>query len=226
MGRRRTRTTSLLRVIDIRQLVVHQGDFQLGDVSFHVAPRTYAVLMGRTGCGKTTLLECICGLRSISAGTIQIGGQNVTHRRPGDRGIGYVPQDGALFPTMTVAEHLAFPLRMHAWPRSTIRHRVAEVAASLQLTALLKRRPQGLSGGERQRVALGRAVAFRPQVLLLDEPLSALDEPTRLELVQVLKAVHSEIEASILHVTHHPTEADLLGEQRLRLVDGCVVESP
>src|SRR5207253_9497129 len=127
----------------------------------------YAVLMGKTGIGKTTILEAICGLRRVTGGTIQLMDRDVTFLRPAERGLGYVPQDRALFPTMTVWEHLAFALQIRRWTRQQIDERVAELASLLALDSLLDRKPLGLSGGEAQRVALGRAVSFKPPILLL-----------------------------------------------------------
>ena len=129
--------------------------------------------MGKTGSGKTTLLEALCGFKRIVSGSIQLDGRDVTALSPADRGIGYVPQDLALFQTMTVRQHLAFAQKIRSCDRAAIDRRVAELAELLGLTRLLERRPAGLSGGESQRVALGRALSFYPRVLLLDEPLSA-----------------------------------------------------
>src|SRR5439155_17796365 len=123
------------------------GAFRLEGVSFEVAAGAYAVLMGKTGMGKTTLLEAICGLRPVESGRVQVGGRDVTELRPGDRGIGYVPQDRALFWTMTVREHLAFAPSVRRWEQKEIADRVQELAALLGLGALLDRRPAGLSGG-------------------------------------------------------------------------------
>src|SRR5687767_9547183 len=131
--------------------------------------------MGKTGCGKTTLLEAVAGLRQPAAGRVILGGLDVTDRPPGERGLGYVPQDAALFRTMTVYGHLAFALNLRGWARAAVEARVRELADWLEITPLLQRRPAGLSGGEAQRVALGRALSFRPKYLLLDEPLSSLD---------------------------------------------------
>ena len=197
-----------------------QGAFRLENLSFTVPTGCYAVLMGGTGCGKTTVLEALCGLRPIRAGRITVGGREVSREPPGARGLGYVPQDGALFPTMDVAAHLAFAPRIHGWAPTRIRDRVRELANALAITPLLPRRVQDLSGGERQRVALGRALAARPAALLLDEPLSALDERTRDDLIVMLAAVHRREQVTVLHVTHSRLEAEALGQLRLRLDGG------
>jgi ABC-type sugar transport system ATPase subunit len=199
------------------------GSFHLGPMDLHLPQGAYGVLMGRTGSGKTTLLEVIAGLLPLTSGRLTIGGQACNHLRPADRGIGYLPQDGALFDTMSVREHLDFAPRFQGWAADRRRERVDELAQRLALTDLLERKPPGLSGGERQRVALGRALAARPKLLLLDEPLSALDEQMHTELCQYLASVHQEQGVTILHVTHNPAEAERLATHHLRLEDGQVL---
>lgn len=209
-------------MIELVGVTVRAGGFCLREVSFAVPLGEYAVLMGPSGSGKTTLLEAVCGLKAVAAGAIFIDGREVTRLRPAERGIGFVPQEGALFATMTVAEHLAFALRVRRQPRAEIARRVDELAELLGLRALLGRRPQGLSGGERQRVALGRALAFRPSVLCLDEPLSSLDDDARFGLVELLKRVQRETHVTALHVTHHRSEAETLADVRLQLTQGRI----
>jgi ABC-type sugar transport system ATPase subunit len=211
-------------MIRVRDLTIRVGSFALEGVSFTVAARRYAVLMGKTGSGKSTLLEAITGLKPIEVGSIELLGRDVTQLKPADRGVGYVPQDLALFPTLTVREHLAFALTIRDWDRPATEGRVAELADLLGIDRLLDRRPQGLSGGEAQRTALGRALSFRPRVLLLDEPLSALDEETREEMVDLLRTVHRETGVTVLHVTHSLTEAKKLGDCILLLADGKIGE--
>lgn len=197
-----------------------QGGFELRDVSLTIPGGAYAVLMGPTGCGKTTVLEAVCGLRAISSGRILIHGRAVQRLPPGDRNLGYVPQDGALFPTMDVRAHLAFALRVRRWPAVEIAARVAGLAERLGLAGLLDRRIQGLSGGERQRVALGRALAARPAALLLDEPLSAVDEDSRADLCRLLKDLQREQGVTVLHITHDRREADRLADISFRMESG------
>ena len=204
----------------------HAGAFRLADVSFEVTAQRYAVLMGRTGCGKTSLLEILCGLRRAHSGRVFIGGRDVTHEPPGARGIGYVPQDGAMFPTFTVREQLGFALRLRRRPADEINTRVAELAGELGVAHLLNRLPQNLSGGERQRVALGRALAAKPKVLLLDEPLSALDEELRDDLAALLKRVQREHGITALHITHSRAEAAALADVVFRLDEGRICEVP
>jgi ABC-type sugar transport system ATPase subunit len=176
--------------------------------------------MGRTGCGKTSLLECIAGLRSMAGGRIRLHGQDVTDWPPGARGVGYLPQDGALFRTMTVREHLAFALVIRGWTDERIAKRVRELAGWLGIDHLLDRRPVGLSGGEGQRVALGRALSFHPRVLLLDEPLSSLDEETRGQMIDLLKRLNQHENVTVLHVTHNRDEAERLGDVHFQLDKG------
>jgi ABC-type sugar transport system ATPase subunit len=209
-------------VISVRNLTIRLGAFHLHDVSFEVPRGEYGVLMGRTGSGKTTLLESICGLKTIVNGTIRLGDRDVTGLKPSQRGVGYVPQDGALFSTMTVWDHLAFAPFVQRYDRKTIANRVEELSEMLGLEHLLSRRPHGLSGGEAQRVALGRALACRPKVLCLDEPLSALDEQTRLQMCDLLKQVQERTQVTVLHVTHNSAEARLLGDRLLILENGQV----
>ena len=211
-------------MILVERLSVRLGAFSLQDISFDVGQGQYAVLMGRTGCGKTTVLESICGLRPITAGRIVLMGRDVTTLKPAERCIGFVPQEGALFPTMTIRAHLAFALTIRKWSKRDINHRVDELAELLGLQRLLSRSPSGLSGGERQRVALGRALAARPGVLCLDEPLSALDEQTRDDMYLLLKSVREATRVTTLHITHSRTDAERLSDRVFWLHDGTIQE--
>ena len=213
-------------MIRLEKITWHADAFRLDDVSFSVPAGSYAVLMGRTGSGKTSLLEILCGLRQPGSGRIWIGDRDVTHLQAGQRGIGYVPQDGALFPTMTVAEQIGFALRIRRRPRDEIAERVRELSAQLGIAHLLDRLPQNLSGGERQRVALGRALAAKPAVLLLDEPLSALDEDTRDEFAALLKQTQRSSGVTALHITHSRREAAQLADAVFQLEAGRVTERP
>jgi len=209
-------------MIAVEHLSVRAGGFALEDVGFEVPAGQYAVLMGRTGAGKTTLLEALCGLKPVARGTIRLHERDVTRLKPAERGIGYVPQDRALFQTMTVREHLAFALVIQKADRHVIQQRVAELCQMLGLESLLDRRPHGLSGGEAQRVALGRALSVRPGILCLDEPLNALDDETRQEMYELLAAVRRTTGVTILHVTHNLDEARQLADRILLLRNGKV----
>lgn len=210
-------------MIELAGVTIRAGDFQLQNITFRVEAGQYAVLMGRTGRGKTTILESICGLRRVERGTVTVQGTDVTDWSPADRQIGYVPQDLALFPTITVAGHLEFALRLRRVATREIAARTAELAEILGISHLLSRGIAGLSGGESQRVALGRALSFYPRVLLLDEPLSALDETTRHEMQSLLQEIQRTTGVTTLHVTHSESEAAALADQRLELIDGAVV---
>jgi len=212
-------------MIRFADVTIQLDGFALEDVSFTVPTGTYAVLMGRTGCGKTTILEAVCGLRPISAGRVYLMDRDVTDRPPGRRNLGLVPQDAALFSTMTVEAHLGFALRVQKRPGDEIRRRVGELAEWLDISPLLRRRPRGLSGGERQRVAIGRALSAGPDVLCLDEPLSALDEETHAAMLQLLGRIHRRTGVTVLHITHNRREARALAQLLMGLKDGRVVES-
>ena len=207
-------------MISLRHITVQAGGFQLRDLSMKIPTGSHTALMGRTGSGKTTLLEGICGLRSIRSGSIWIGDREVTNLPPGQRGVGLVPQDGALFDHLTVRQHLEFALEVRGWVPERRESRSRELAEWLSLTPLMNRLPAGMSGGERQRVALGRALAFHPPVLCLDEPLSALDDQTRGEIVAVLTEIRNRTGITILHITHNRSEAERLADRILHLRDG------
>ena len=214
----------MIRLENISWIAPGKGRSPILDgLSFEVPSAAYAVLMGRTGSGKTTLLEILCGLRAPGSGTVRIDGREVTDLPPGERGIGYVPQDGALFPTLTVREQIAFGLRMRGVAADEIATRVLGAAEGVGVSALLDRLPTGLSGGERQRVALARALVVKPSVLLLDEPLASVDEETQDGLIDLLQRTQREHRITVLHVTHSRREAEGLGELHLRLEGGRVL---
>ncbi|WP_044254106.1 ABC transporter ATP-binding protein [Rhodopirellula sp. SWK7] len=209
-------------MIRLDNISITVGTFHLPNVSLEIERGRYAILMGKTGCGKTSLLETICGLRKPSSGSVWIQDVDVTRYAPGDREIGYVPQDLALFPTYNVAEHLEFGLKLRKASPSRLKQRRDETAEILGITHLLRRPIDGLSGGEAQRVALGRAIAVEPSVLLLDEPLSALDEETRDEMLELLQSLKEATNVTTLHVTHNLAEAERLADCRYRLSDSVL----
>ena len=209
-------------MISLERVTVDVGRFELREISFSLRSGAYGVLMGRTGSGKTTLLEAICGLRPVRAGRIRLQDQDVTNLPPAARGIGFVPQEGALFGHLTVRQHLEFALVIRRWDPERIRVRVGELSEWLGLEALLDRVPQGLSGGETQRVALGRALSFQPGILCLDEPLSALDDESRADICTVLEGVRTRTGVTVLHITHNLAEAERLADTLLRLHHGSI----
>ncbi len=179
------------------------------NLTLSVADGEFFVLLGPTGAGKTTTLRLIAGLEHADAGTITIGGRDVTRVAPADRDVTFVFQQYSLYPHLTAYDNLAFPLRSPArrLPEDEIRHRVEEVAAMLRISGKLQNRATQLSGGEMQRVAIGRALVRRPAIYLMDEPLSSLDAKLRADLRLELKRIQQELGATILYVTHDQTEA-------------------
>lgn len=211
----------MLRLEDI---FVRLGEFRLREISLHVAPGTYLALLGPTGTGKTVLLETIAGVHHPSRGRIHIRGQDATHLAPEKRHLGIVYQDYALFPHLTVFENIAFGLRRKGSPKPKIKQAVEEMAAFLEIGPLLQRRPNRLSGGERQRTALARALVMEPFVLLLDEPLSAMDRATRSRLQNELKRIHRQLGVTIIHITHDVTEAFFLADRLAVMKDGRILQ--
>ena len=197
--------------LDVQQLDVTAGEFHLDGIDITVNAGEYFVVLGPTGAGKTILLETIAGLRRVRRGTVHIDNEDVTQLPPERRGVGFVYQDYALFPHLTVAANIAFGLRLRR--RKNVDHSVARIAALLGIDTLQSRMPRDLSGGEQQRVALARALAVAPRVLLLDEPLSALDPQTREGLQRELAQLHRELSTTTVHVTHDFEEAAALADR-------------
>ncbi len=193
--------------------VYANGHVAVDDATFRAADGELLVLVGPSGCGKSTLLRMIAGLEEITSGTLCIGGRVVNDVAPKDRDIAMVFQSYALYPHMTVAENLAFALKLRGQPRAEVDARVREAAAMLELEGLLERRPAQLSGGQRQRVALGRALVRQPQVFLLDEPLSNLDAKLRASTRIEIARLHRRLGATMVHVTHDQVEAMTLGQR-------------
>lgn len=210
-------------MITLDKVSLLQGDFRLQEISLTIPTGQYAVLMGKTGSGKTSLLEAVAGLRSIAGGRLLLEDRDVTDLPPAQRGVGYVPQDAALFRQRTVYRNLSFALELRQHSDAEIERRVQELAGWLGIGHLLHRYPQGLSGGEAQRVALGRALAFHPAILLLDEPLSALDEETRGQLLDLLDNLRRRREVTVLHVTHNRSEAQRLSDLLFRIEEGRIL---
>ena len=188
-------------------------------LDLEIADGELVVLVGPSGCGKSTALRMVAGLDEPSAGTITIGDRDVAGVSPAARDVAMVFQSYALYPHMTVAKNLAFPLERRHMKKDEVRRRVAEVSAMLGLDELLRRKPAQLSGGQRQRVAMGRALARDPAVFLLDEPLSNLDAALRSELRAELKRLHAQVGTTMVFVTHDQVEAMTLGD-RIAVLDG------
>jgi len=227
-------------MIRVSDLYCRAGEFALS-VSLEIPRGEYFVLLGPTGSGKTLLLECICGLRRIRGkvgiagrgvsgparrirGKVEIAGRDVTRAEPRHRGIGYMPQDGALFPHLTVAENIAFAPRMRGVRRAKRQATARRFAELVGIAPLLERSVAGLSGGERQRVAMARALAAEPKALLLDEPVSALDGETRDAILSELRRIQRRRATTTLHVCHDLDEMDRVADRVGILHGGQVVQ--
>jgi len=209
--------------LSIRGVRKHFGSTTvLHGIDIEVADGEFLILVGPSGCGKSTLLSMIAGLDSISEGEIAIDGRVVNAVGPKDRDIAMVFQSYALYPSMTVAENIAFAMEMRKVPKAERDAVVARVAKTLQIDQLLTRRPAQLSGGQRQRVAMGRALARDPKVFLFDEPLSNLDAKLRVEMRAEMKALHQRLQCTIVYVTHDQIEAMTLGSRIAVMKDGRV----
>lgn len=210
-------------MIELIDVSVKAGKFELRDINMTIPTNKYGMLVGKTGSGKTTILEAICGLKKVTKGKILINGTDATYLRPAERGIGFVPQDGALFETKTVFENIAFSLRLRKWSKTQIGERVQELSKFLKIENILTRSTHFLSGGERQRVSLARALAFSPSVLCLDEPLSALDPETHREICTLLKNIQNITGATILHITHNQNEIRTLADLCYQIREHAVI---
>ena len=193
------------------------------EVNLAVEPGELVVFVGPSGCGKSTLLRLIAGLEEPSAGTLHISGKDVTHTHPSKRGVAMVFQSYALYPHMTVAENMAFGLKIQRSPQAEIDSRVHRAAEILQLEALLDRKPRALSGGQRQRVAIGRAIVREPDVFLFDEPLSNLDAALRGQMRVEIARLHARLGTTMIYVTHDQVEAMTLAS-RIVVLNGGRIE--
>jgi ABC-type Fe3+/spermidine/putrescine transport system ATPase subunit len=211
--------------VELRDIAKRFGTVTAVDgVSFEIADGETVALLGPSGCGKTTILRVIAGFETPDAGTLRIAGEDMTRKRPYERNVGLLFQHYALFPHMTVAENVAYGLRHRGTPKADIPARVNEMLALVKLPALAARYPGQLSGGQQQRVALARALATRPGVVLLDEPLSALDAKLRQELRAEVKDVLAAVGSTAIVVTHDQEEAMSLGERVFIMNQGRIVQ--
>jgi multiple sugar transport system ATP-binding protein len=193
-------------------------------VDLDIADGELLVLVGPSGCGKSTLLRMIAGLEEVTEGSISIGDRDVTTAQPKDRDIAMVFQSYALYPHMSVAKNIGYPLKLAKAPKDEVARRVAEVAEVLQLTQVLDRRPSQLSGGQRQRVAMGRAIIRHPRAFLMDEPLSNLDAKLRVEMRAEIARLQRELAVTTVYVTHDQTEAMTMGTRVAVLRDGHLLQ--
>jgi sn-glycerol 3-phosphate transport system ATP-binding protein len=195
--------------------VVHAIDLGMANGSF-------TVILGPSGCGKSTLLRMIAGLEGITGGEIAIGGKVVNALEPRERGCAMVFQNYALYPHMSVADNIGYALKVAGTPRDERRRRIEDIAAKLELTPYLDRRPAQLSGGQRQRVAMGRAMIREPQVFLFDEPLSNLDAKLRVQMRIEIRKLHERLSATSVFVTHDQIEAMTLADNLIVMNQGRV----
>jgi multiple sugar transport system ATP-binding protein len=193
--------------------VYYNGVQAVFDLNLDARDGEFLVLVGPSGCGKTTALRMVAGLEDITAGELSIGGRVVNEMTPKERDIAMVFQNYALYPHLSVAENIAFGLRLRKTPKETINERVAWASKMLDLTPYLDRRPKELSGGQRQRVAMGRAIVRHPQVFLMDEPLSNLDAQLRVQMRADIAKLQKELETTTLYVTHDQVEAMTMGHR-------------
>ncbi|HWY92249.1 MAG TPA: sn-glycerol-3-phosphate ABC transporter ATP-binding protein UgpC [Chthoniobacterales bacterium] len=209
--------------LKLQNVIKRFGQTQvLHGVSLQIDDGEFVVFVGPSGCGKTTLLRIIAGLEEASEGEVWIGNRQVNQVDPANRGVAMVFQTYALYPHMSVEENMGFGLRMAKRPKQEIRERVAHAAEILHLTPYLKRRPKELSGGQRQRVAIGRAIVREPEIFLFDEPLSNLDAELRVQMRIELSKLHSELQSTMIYVTHDQVEAMTLADKIIVLNGGKI----
>lgn len=195
------------------------------DIQFTIEQGEFITLLGPSGCGKSTLLRCIAGLEQPDSGELYINRQNITQQPAQQRGVGMVFQSYALFPNMTVAENIAFGLKMRKMPATERDKAVAEVIDMVELQGKENQYPHQLSGGQRQRVALARALVMKPQILLLDEPLSALDARIRKHLRQQIREIQRELKLTTIFVTHDQDEAMIMSDRIFLMNKGSIIQS-
>ncbi len=211
-------------MLRLENISLRIGGFCLESINLHIRQGEYRVILGPTGAGKTILLETIAGLNRPQQGTISLSGKNITAIAPEKRHFGMVYQDYALFPHLSVFHNIAFSLQIQGTEKKIIRQKVGRMAEFFRISHLLKRLPQNLSGGECQRVALARALVADPAMLLLDEPLSALDRLTRDRLQVELQRVHRQLGITVFHITHDLDEAFFLADRMAVMQDGRIVQ--
>ncbi|MGV6849716.1 MAG: ABC transporter ATP-binding protein [Marinibacterium sp.] len=212
--------------IQIKNVAKTFGTYQaLQDINLTIADQEFMVLLGASGCGKTTLLRIVAGLETATTGEVWIGGRRVDHLPPKDRGIAMVFQNYAVFPHLTVFENIGFGLRMQKMENSEVKRRVERTAGLMHIEQLLGRYSGELSGGQRQRVAVARALAMEPDVILMDEPLSNLDALLRLEMRAELKGVLADSKTTAIYVTHDQVEAMSLADRISVMYQGRIVQA-
>lgn len=211
--------------VSVREIAKHYGSVTaVENVSVEVKAGEFLSLLGPSGSGKTTLLMMIAGFELPTSGLIKVGATDVTHVAPNKRNVGMVFQKYALFPHMSVKDNVAFPLRMRKMDRAQIERRVGEALAMVQLDAYGSRMPTQLSGGQQQRVAVARALVFEPPVLLMDEPLGALDKKLREQLQIEIKTLQQRLGVTVIYVTHDQEEALTMSDRIAVMRDGQIAQ--
>ena len=212
-------------MIDIKNLNGSLGEFQLRDINLNVNKGEYLAILGPTGAGKTVLVEYIAGIYKPDRGSILVDGEDITSLYPEERNIGYVPQDYALFPNLTVEKNIAYGLEARRMPSEQVNVVVSEMISRLKIEYIQYRMPLNLSGGEKQRVALGRALTTKPKLLLLDEPLSALDENLRTEMARELRQLQRDVNGTFIHVCHNFEEASDVADRIAIMNKGTIIQT-
>lgn len=211
-------------MIEIQNLSGSLGEFHLKDITMTVNDGEYMVVLGPTGAGKTVLIEYLVGMYRQKQGVILVDGEDVTPLYTEERNIAYVPQDYALFPNLNVAKNISYGLEAKRLPKEDIIRITEQTLDALRIGHLRHRMPLNLSGGEKQRVALGRALATRPRLVLLDEPLSALDENLRAQMSRELRDLQQSSNATFVHVCHNFEEASAVADRIAIMDNGCLVQ--
>lgn len=212
-----------MSTVKLKNLVKRYGDITVVQgINLEVKAKEFVVLVGPSGCGKSTTLRMLAGLEEITEGEVSIGDRVINDVAPKDRDVAMVFQNYALYPHLSVAENIAFGLRIRKMPKDQIKKTVADVAEVLELTPLLERRPADLSGGQRQRVAMGRAIVRHPKVFLFDEPLSNLDAKLRTQMRAEIKQLHKRLGVTSVYVTHDQVEAMTLADRIVVMSNGKI----
>ncbi|WP_234919209.1 ABC transporter ATP-binding protein, partial [Aeromonas veronii] len=212
--------------LEVNQLHKSYGDTKVFEgIEFGIRKGELVTLLGPSGCGKSTLLRALAGLTPVDGGQVRVAGEDITWQEPQKRGIGMVFQSYALFPNMTVRDNVAFGLKMKPQPGRDLVASVQEALALVELTGFERRYPAELSGGQRQRVALARALVVQPRILLLDEPLSALDARIRRSLRQQIREIQQRLELTTIFVTHDQEEALTMSDRIFLMNKGSIVQS-
>lgn len=212
-----------MNMVELRQVSKRYGSITaLSTVDLTVQEGEFVTLLGPSGSGKTTLLNLIAGMIKPSSGQILIKGEDVTNRPPSERKLGMVFQNYALMPHMTIFENIAFPLRVRKVPKAEIEQRVHDVLKLVKLPAVAQRKPKELSGGQQQRVSLARCIVYNPALILLDEPLGALDKKLREQMQLEIRRIHAELGITMLNVTHDQDEALSMSDRIVLMNEGKI----